>query len=172
MLAAEAAFGVLNEGLDMNTYWDALRNSWIWEELYKSRNYRPVSEAIHCHFSTFLSLHYYFFQTIFAFIFKSWTKRPSHLRQLYPFANFWINYKNSLLCDIIPFLELHLKSGDITWQNRELILDVSVKPLYIDNVLNSFINIWEPGFHKLHGRIFGCRTKSWYYLLDNFLAYG
>lgn len=50
MVAAEAAFGVLNEGLDMNTYWDALRNSWIWEELYKSRNYRPVSEAIHCHF--------------------------------------------------------------------------------------------------------------------------
>ncbi|AES67779.2 electron transfer flavoprotein ubiquinone oxidoreductase [Medicago truncatula] len=42
MLAAEAAFGVFNEGLDMNTYWDALRNSWIWEELYKSRNYRPA----------------------------------------------------------------------------------------------------------------------------------
>ncbi|PNY08609.1 electron transfer flavoprotein-ubiquinone oxidoreductase mitochondrial-like [Trifolium pratense] len=42
MLAAEAAFGAVNEGLDMNTYWDALRNSWIWEELYKARNYRPA----------------------------------------------------------------------------------------------------------------------------------
>lgn len=54
MLAAEVTFGALNEGLDMDMYWDALRNSWIWEELHKSRNYRPVSEAIHCHF--FLSL--------------------------------------------------------------------------------------------------------------------
>jgi electron-transferring-flavoprotein dehydrogenase len=70
MLAAEAAFGVVNEGLDMNTYWDALRNSWIWEELYKARNYRPVSEAIHSHFSVFPSLHSFFFQAIFAFIFK------------------------------------------------------------------------------------------------------
>lgn len=50
MLAAEVTFGVLNEGLDMNTYWDSLKNSWIWEELYKSRNYRPVSESIHCHY--------------------------------------------------------------------------------------------------------------------------
>jgi electron-transferring-flavoprotein dehydrogenase len=70
MLAAEAAFGVVNEGLDMNTYWDALRNSWIWEELYKARNYRPVSEAIHCHFFVFPSLHSFFFLAIFAFIFK------------------------------------------------------------------------------------------------------
>jgi flavin-dependent dehydrogenase len=59
MLAAEAAFGVVNEGLDMNTYWDALRNSWIWEELYKARNYRPVSEATHCHFYVFPSLHFF-----------------------------------------------------------------------------------------------------------------
>ncbi|KAJ1424476.1 hypothetical protein SESBI_11670 [Sesbania bispinosa] len=44
MLAAEVTFGVLNEGLDMNTYWDALRNSWVWDELYKSRNYRPAFE--------------------------------------------------------------------------------------------------------------------------------
>ena len=50
MLAAEVSFGVLNEGLDMDMYWDALRNSWIWDELYKARNYRPVSEAIHSHF--------------------------------------------------------------------------------------------------------------------------
>ncbi|XP_058748899.1 electron transfer flavoprotein-ubiquinone oxidoreductase, mitochondrial [Vicia villosa] len=42
MLAAESAFGVFNKGLDMNAYWDALRNSWIWEELYKARNYRPA----------------------------------------------------------------------------------------------------------------------------------
>ncbi|GMH18203.1 hypothetical protein Nepgr_020044 [Nepenthes gracilis] len=42
MLAAEAAFDVLHEGLKMETYWDKLRNSWIWEELYKARNYRPA----------------------------------------------------------------------------------------------------------------------------------
>ncbi|OIW03751.1 hypothetical protein TanjilG_30027 [Lupinus angustifolius] len=44
MLAAEATFGVLHEGLGMDTYWDALRNSWIWQELYKARNYRPAFE--------------------------------------------------------------------------------------------------------------------------------
>ncbi|RZB62769.1 Electron transfer flavoprotein-ubiquinone oxidoreductase, mitochondrial isoform D [Glycine soja] len=44
MLAAEVTFGALNEGLDMDMYWDALRNSWIWEELHKSRNYRPAFE--------------------------------------------------------------------------------------------------------------------------------
>ncbi|RDX93443.1 Electron transfer flavoprotein-ubiquinone oxidoreductase, mitochondrial, partial [Mucuna pruriens] len=44
MLAAEVTFGALNEGLDMDTYWDALRNSWIWEELHRSRNYRPAFE--------------------------------------------------------------------------------------------------------------------------------
>ncbi|KAL2324680.1 hypothetical protein Fmac_023738 [Flemingia macrophylla] len=41
MLAAEVTFGALHEGVDMDRYWDALRNSWIWEELHKSRNYRP-----------------------------------------------------------------------------------------------------------------------------------
>ena len=45
MLAAEATFGVLHEGSNMEAYWDALRNSWVWEELHKARNYRPVSEA-------------------------------------------------------------------------------------------------------------------------------
>ncbi|XP_061344746.1 electron transfer flavoprotein-ubiquinone oxidoreductase, mitochondrial isoform X2 [Gastrolobium bilobum] len=44
MLAAEVTFSVLNEGLDMDMYWDALRNSWVWEELYKARNYRPAFE--------------------------------------------------------------------------------------------------------------------------------
>ncbi|XP_052204803.1 electron transfer flavoprotein-ubiquinone oxidoreductase, mitochondrial isoform X2 [Diospyros lotus] len=44
MLAAEAAFGVLHEGLNMEIYWNNLRNSWIWEELYKARNYRPAFE--------------------------------------------------------------------------------------------------------------------------------
>ncbi|KAL5784073.1 hypothetical protein ACOSQ2_006465 [Xanthoceras sorbifolium] len=44
MLAAEAAFGVLNEGLNMKTYWDTLQNSWVWEELHKARNYRPAFE--------------------------------------------------------------------------------------------------------------------------------
>ncbi|KAL6343354.1 hypothetical protein AAG906_022937 [Vitis piasezkii] len=42
MLAAEAAFDVLHEGSSMEKYWDGLRNSWIWEELHKARNYRPV----------------------------------------------------------------------------------------------------------------------------------
>ncbi|KAL2332224.1 hypothetical protein Fmac_019805 [Flemingia macrophylla] len=44
MLAAEVTFGALHEGVDMDRYWDALRNSWIWEELRKSRNYRPAFE--------------------------------------------------------------------------------------------------------------------------------
>ncbi|KAA8527278.1 hypothetical protein F0562_034625 [Nyssa sinensis] len=42
MLAAESAFGVLHEGLNMETYWENLRSSWIWEELYLARNYRPA----------------------------------------------------------------------------------------------------------------------------------
>ncbi|KAL2330979.1 hypothetical protein Fmac_018560 [Flemingia macrophylla] len=41
MLEAEVTFGALHEGVDMDRYWDALRNSWIWEELHKSRNYQP-----------------------------------------------------------------------------------------------------------------------------------
>ncbi|CAD5321246.1 unnamed protein product [Arabidopsis thaliana] len=44
MLAAEAAFGALHEGLNMNTYWDNLRDSWVWKELYAARNYRPAFE--------------------------------------------------------------------------------------------------------------------------------
>ncbi|KAL7176851.1 hypothetical protein ACSBR2_030232 [Camellia fascicularis] len=44
MLAAEAAFSVLHEGLNMETYWNNLKNSWIWEELYRARNYRPAFE--------------------------------------------------------------------------------------------------------------------------------
>ncbi|PSS35837.1 Electron transfer flavoprotein-ubiquinone oxidoreductase [Actinidia chinensis var. chinensis] len=44
MLAAEAAFDVLHEGLNMETYWNNLKNSWIWEELYRARNYRPAFE--------------------------------------------------------------------------------------------------------------------------------
>ncbi|CAL0322101.1 unnamed protein product [Lupinus luteus] len=44
MLAAEATFGALHGSLGMDTYWDALRNSWIWQELYKARNYRPAFE--------------------------------------------------------------------------------------------------------------------------------
>lgn len=84
MLAAEATFGALNEGLDMDTYWDTLKNSWIWEELHKSRNYRPVSEAIHFHFYIYfyfflLSRPYillkvtynFYFLAIFSFIWKS-----------------------------------------------------------------------------------------------------
>ncbi|KAI8537488.1 hypothetical protein RHMOL_Rhmol09G0027000 [Rhododendron molle] len=44
MLAAEAAFDVLHEGLNMDAYWNNLKNSWIWEELYRARNYRPAFE--------------------------------------------------------------------------------------------------------------------------------
>ncbi|GJT90517.1 electron transfer flavoprotein-ubiquinone oxidoreductase, mitochondrial [Tanacetum coccineum] len=44
MLAAESAFGVLHEGSNMKTYWDSLKNSWIWEELRRARNYRPAFE--------------------------------------------------------------------------------------------------------------------------------
>ncbi|XP_022137933.1 electron transfer flavoprotein-ubiquinone oxidoreductase, mitochondrial isoform X2 [Momordica charantia] len=44
MLAAEAAFGTLHEGLKMEAYWDSLKDSWIWEELYRARNYRPAFE--------------------------------------------------------------------------------------------------------------------------------
>ncbi|KAG1362246.1 Electron transfer flavoprotein-ubiquinone oxidoreductase, mitochondrial [Cocos nucifera] len=44
MLAAEAAFNVLVGGAQMEMYWDSLKKSWIWEELYRSRNYRPAFE--------------------------------------------------------------------------------------------------------------------------------
>ncbi|OVA08765.1 Electron transfer flavoprotein-ubiquinone oxidoreductase [Macleaya cordata] len=44
MLAAESAFGVLYEGSSMETYWDNLKKSWVWEELHKARNYRPAFE--------------------------------------------------------------------------------------------------------------------------------
>ncbi|KAG7018512.1 Electron transfer flavoprotein-ubiquinone oxidoreductase, mitochondrial, partial [Cucurbita argyrosperma subsp. argyrosperma] len=44
MLAAEAAFDTLHGGLKMDVYWDSLRGSWIWEELYRARNYRPAFE--------------------------------------------------------------------------------------------------------------------------------
>ncbi|XP_061992844.1 electron transfer flavoprotein-ubiquinone oxidoreductase, mitochondrial isoform X1 [Rosa rugosa] len=44
MLAAEASFGVLHKGSSMEKYWDALRSSWIWEELYRARNFRPAFE--------------------------------------------------------------------------------------------------------------------------------
>ncbi|XP_074320058.1 electron transfer flavoprotein-ubiquinone oxidoreductase, mitochondrial [Silene latifolia] len=44
MLAAESAFGLLHQGLMTESYWDNLQNSWIWEELYKARNFRPAFE--------------------------------------------------------------------------------------------------------------------------------
>ncbi|KAI3697173.1 hypothetical protein L6452_29988 [Arctium lappa] len=44
MLAAESAFGVLHEGSNMKTYWENLKDSWIWEELRRARNYRPAFE--------------------------------------------------------------------------------------------------------------------------------
>jgi electron-transferring-flavoprotein dehydrogenase len=42
MLAAEATFKSLIEGSSMELYWENLKKSWIWEELHKARNYRPV----------------------------------------------------------------------------------------------------------------------------------
>ncbi|MCE3051095.1 hypothetical protein HAX54_048903 [Datura stramonium] len=44
MVVAESAFSMLQEGLKMENYWDNLRSSWIWEELYTARNYRPAFE--------------------------------------------------------------------------------------------------------------------------------
>lgn len=42
MLAAEATFKALVEGSSMELYWENLKKSWIWDELYRARNYRPV----------------------------------------------------------------------------------------------------------------------------------
>nr|GME15627.1 electron transfer flavoprotein-ubiquinone oxidoreductase, mitochondrial [Ipomoea batatas]GME16601.1 electron transfer flavoprotein-ubiquinone oxidoreductase, mitochondrial [Ipomoea batatas] len=44
MLAAESAFDMLQGGSNMETFWDSLRSSWIWKELYHARNYRPAFE--------------------------------------------------------------------------------------------------------------------------------
>ncbi|XP_010258523.1 PREDICTED: electron transfer flavoprotein-ubiquinone oxidoreductase, mitochondrial isoform X1 [Nelumbo nucifera] len=44
MLAAEAVFHTLQEGSSMEAYWDNLKKSWVWEELYRARNYRPAFE--------------------------------------------------------------------------------------------------------------------------------
>ncbi len=45
MVAAEAAFAALKEGADrpvLETYPERLRQSWLWEELYRVRNIRPA----------------------------------------------------------------------------------------------------------------------------------
>ncbi|XP_024316838.1 electron transfer flavoprotein-ubiquinone oxidoreductase, mitochondrial isoform X3 [Brachypodium distachyon] len=44
MLAAEATFKALVEGSSMDLYGENLKKSWIWEELYRARNYRPAFE--------------------------------------------------------------------------------------------------------------------------------
>ncbi|KAL3507075.1 hypothetical protein ACH5RR_032457 [Cinchona calisaya] len=44
MLAAESAFRMLHEGILMEAYWENLRSSWIWRELYAARNFRPAFE--------------------------------------------------------------------------------------------------------------------------------
>lgn len=73
MLAAEAAFGALHEGIKMETYWDTLRNSWVWEELRRARNYRPVSKANHLVFShLFPKLH--FVQLMLCFVMLMFVK--------------------------------------------------------------------------------------------------
>ncbi|KAJ0033988.1 hypothetical protein Pint_25831 [Pistacia integerrima] len=46
MLAAEAAFGAVHEGLNMETCWDNFKNSWVWDELRRARNYRPLYFAL------------------------------------------------------------------------------------------------------------------------------
>lgn len=46
MLAAEATFKTLVEGSSMELYWENLKKSWIWEELYRARNYRPVCDYV------------------------------------------------------------------------------------------------------------------------------
>ena len=46
MLAAEAAFTTLLDNTEsepsMEEYWTGLKKSWVWEELYQARNFRPV----------------------------------------------------------------------------------------------------------------------------------
>ncbi|PIA29623.1 hypothetical protein AQUCO_05800030v1 [Aquilegia coerulea] len=42
MLAAEATYGALHEGTSMEIYWEKLNKSWIWDELYRARNFRPA----------------------------------------------------------------------------------------------------------------------------------
>uniref|UniRef100_A0A8R7JZ38 Electron transfer flavoprotein-ubiquinone oxidoreductase n=1 Tax=Triticum urartu TaxID=4572 RepID=A0A8R7JZ38_TRIUA len=44
MLAAEATFKALVEGSSIDLYWENLKKSWIWDELYRARNYRPVCD--------------------------------------------------------------------------------------------------------------------------------
>ncbi|EMS67418.1 Electron transfer flavoprotein-ubiquinone oxidoreductase, mitochondrial [Triticum urartu] len=44
MLAAEATFKALVEGSSIDLYWENLKKSWIWDELYRARNYRPAFE--------------------------------------------------------------------------------------------------------------------------------
>ncbi|KAI3949752.1 hypothetical protein MKX01_040969, partial [Papaver californicum] len=34
----------MKSGSNMETYWDNLKKSWVWEELHESRNYRPAFE--------------------------------------------------------------------------------------------------------------------------------
>ncbi|MFO1242404.1 MAG: electron transfer flavoprotein-ubiquinone oxidoreductase [Rickettsiales bacterium] len=41
MLAAEAAFAAIKNNTDMTSYETALKNSWVYDELYKVRNIRP-----------------------------------------------------------------------------------------------------------------------------------
>lgn len=47
MVAGESAFNMLHKGSTMEAFWDNLRNSWVWSELYKARNYRPVSNYVY-----------------------------------------------------------------------------------------------------------------------------
>ncbi|CAI9089752.1 OLC1v1024384C1 [Oldenlandia corymbosa var. corymbosa] len=44
MLAAESAFSMLHDGSYMENYWENLRGSWVWSELYAARNFRPAFE--------------------------------------------------------------------------------------------------------------------------------
>lgn len=45
ILAAEAAFdALLKDSNSMDAYWTLLKKSWIWDELHRARNYRPVTK--------------------------------------------------------------------------------------------------------------------------------
>ncbi|KAG0458720.1 hypothetical protein HPP92_021848 [Vanilla planifolia] len=76
MLAAEAAIKVLLEGAQMETYWDNLKKSWIWEELYRARNYRPAFEYGLLPGLAFSALERYIFRGSFPFTLKH--GKPDH----------------------------------------------------------------------------------------------
>ncbi|XP_058094222.1 electron transfer flavoprotein-ubiquinone oxidoreductase, mitochondrial [Magnolia sinica] len=76
MLAAEAAFNALQDGTDMDAYWDNLKRSWIWEELHKARNYRPAFEHGLLPGLAFSALEHYVFRGSLPLTLKH--RKPDH----------------------------------------------------------------------------------------------